>query len=69
MKWDAKNFGFNTRETYKPSEDAYLKDHAKNIIKLMDSNQILHAKTIAKQRYTPQWIWKKQLEPIIKSFS
>ena len=69
MKWDAKNFGFNTRETYRPSEDAYLKDHAKNIIKLMDSNQILHAKTIAKQRYTPQWIWKKQLEPIIKSFS
>jgi hypothetical protein len=65
MKWDAKNFGFNTRETYLPSEEAYLTDHAKNIVKFMDSNQVIHAKTMAKKRYSPQWIWKNQLEPII----
>ena len=51
MKWDAKNFGFNTREIYRPSEEAYLTHHANNIIKLMDNNSIIHAKTIAKQRY------------------
>ncbi|WP_251028200.1 MULTISPECIES: glycosyltransferase [unclassified Bacillus (in: firmicutes)] len=67
MKWDAKNFGFNTREIYRPSEEAYLTNHADNIIKLMDTNSVIHAKIIAKQRYSPKWIWKNQLEPIIKS--
>jgi glycosyltransferase involved in cell wall biosynthesis len=67
MKWDAKNFGFNTREIYRPSEEAYLTNHADNIIKLMETNSVIHAKTIAKQRYTPKWIWRNQLEPIIKS--
>lgn len=67
MKWDAKNFGFNTREIYRPSEEAYLTHHAHNIIELMDNNPVIHAKTIAKQRYSPKWIWKNQLEPIIKT--
>jgi glycosyltransferase involved in cell wall biosynthesis len=67
MKWDAKNFGFNTREIYRPSEEAYLTNHADKIIKLMDTNSVIQAKTIAKQRYSPKWIWKNQLEPIIKS--
>lgn len=68
MKWDAKNFGFNTRETYRPSEEAYLAKHVKNIIDLMVTNPIIHAKTVARQRYSPHWIWKNQLEPVINSF-
>jgi hypothetical protein len=54
MKWDAKDFGFNTCETYRLSEEAYLTEHAKYMIKLMDSFQIIYVKTIAKQCYSQQ---------------
>jgi hypothetical protein len=65
MKWDAKNFGYNTRESYKPSEEAYYQEHAKIITNLLHSNRVIHAKTKARKRYSPQWIWKNQLEPLL----
>ncbi|WLV25336.1 glycosyltransferase [Aciduricibacillus chroicocephali] len=66
MCWDARNFGFDTFEDYHPSEEAYLKDHAGIIVNLMKENPVIHAKTIARQRYTPQWIWHHQLKPLLK---
>lgn len=65
MKWDARNFGFDTKETYHPSETAYLKEHAEIIVDLMRENQVLQAKTIARQRYSPDWIWFNQLRPLL----
>lgn len=65
MKWDARNFGFDTKETYHPSETAYLKEHAGIIVDLMRENQVLQAKTIARQRYSPDWIWFNQLRPLL----
>lgn len=65
MKWDARNFGYDTHENYHPSEAAYLEEHAEIIINLMRENQILQAKTISRQRYSPNWIWYNQLKPIL----
>ncbi|WP_242221205.1 glycosyltransferase [Bacillus cereus group sp. BfR-BA-01380] len=68
MKWDARNFGYNTAETYHPSEEAYLKEHAEIIVNLMRENHVVHAKTMARQRYSPQWIWFNQLKPMLQPF-
>jgi hypothetical protein len=65
MKWDARNFGFDTKEAYNPSEEAYLAEHAKIIVNKIRENSILKAKTMARQRYSPKWVWENQLEPMI----
>jgi hypothetical protein len=68
IRWDARNFGFDTQEKYYPSEEAYLKEHGGVIVNLMRENQVIQAKTLARQRYSPEWIWKNQLEPLLKPF-
>lgn len=65
MRWNARNFGFDTTENYHPSEKAYLEDHAGVIIQQMRENPVLKAKTLAFRRYSPQWVWKNQLEPLL----
>ena len=65
MKWDARNFGYDTHEKYHPSEEAYLKEHGEIIINLMHENQVIHAKTMARQRFSPQWVWLNQLKPLL----
>lgn len=66
MRWDARNFGFNSQENYHPSEEKYLEDHANKIITIMRGSPSLFAKTTARQRYSPEWIWKHQLEPLLE---
>ena len=68
MRWDARNFGYDTRETYNPSEEAYLQEHAEIIINKMRENPVIHAKILARQRYSPQWIWNNQLKPMLQFF-
>lgn len=68
MKWDARNFGYNTHESYNPSEEAYLKEHGQIIVNMMRENPVIQAKTFARQRYSPQWIWENQLEPLLNPF-
>ncbi|OWZ83825.1 glycosyltransferase [Natranaerobius trueperi] len=65
MRWDARNFGYDTKEIYKPSEQAYLKEHASRIVNLMRDNPVIYAKTLARQKYSPQWVWYNQLEPLL----
>ncbi|WP_033163921.1 glycosyl transferase [Clostridium sp. KNHs205] len=65
MKWDAVNFGYQTSETYVPSEKAYYEKHAAEIYKLMREDRSLFAKTMTRARYSSEWIWKNQLEPLI----
>ena len=36
MRWDGRNFGYDTHEKYIPSERAYYEEHGKIIVKLMD---------------------------------
>lgn len=65
MRWDARNFGFDTKENYQPSEKAYLENHAVKIVQLMRENPVIQAKTTALRRYSPKWVWHHQLEPIL----
>lgn len=65
MRWDARNFGYDTKETYHPSEKAYLEEHGGIIVDMLTSNPVLLSKTLARQRYTPLWVWKNQLEPLL----
>jgi len=66
MRWDARNFGFDTKEKYHPSEQAYLEEHGDRIINLIRENPVIYSKTKIRQRYSPNWIWKNQLEPLLE---
>lgn len=65
MRWNARNMGYDTRESYYPSETDYLKEHAGHIVERMKQNPVLHAKTLVRQRYSPESIWRNQLGPLI----
>ena len=65
MRWAARNFGFDTKETYHPSEQAYLEEHAVKVVNLMRDDPVLHAKTLTRQRFSPQWVWHNHLEPLL----
>lgn len=43
MNWDARNFGFDTREIYQPSEQEYLEEHAEKAVNLMMNNPVVWA--------------------------
>lgn len=68
MRWDARNFGFDTKETYHPSEQAYYEEHGEIVLRMMRENPVLHSKTLVRQRYSPKWIWKNQFEPLLEMF-
>ncbi|TDX52350.1 glycosyltransferase [Orenia marismortui] len=66
MRWDARNYGFDTSENYQPSEEAYYQEHGEIIVNMIRQNNVLHAKTMVRKRYSPEWIWKNQLEPLLE---
>lgn len=65
MRWDARNFGFDTHENYHPSEVDYYDEHALRIVNLMREDIALNSKTISRIRYNPKWIWENQLLPLM----
>lgn len=65
MEWDARVCGCELKTNHKPSEAAYYAEHAKRIVNLMNDNNVLWAKNQVKQRFSNDWIWKNQLEPLI----
>lgn len=69
MRWNARNMGYDTRESYYPSEADYLKEHAQHIVERMKQNPVLQAKTLVRQCYNPEWIWRNQLEPLVRDIS
>lgn len=66
MRWDARNFGFDTHESYSPSEQAYYEEHGRAIVNLMREDRSLNAKTIVRRRYNDQWICRNQLLPLLE---
>lgn len=66
MRWDARNFGYDTQETYHPSEAQYYEEHGQNIVNAMREDQCLHAKTIVRKQYHIAWICKNQLMPLLE---
>lgn len=67
MRWDARNFGFDTKENYRPSEQFYLEEHALSIVDCMRDNPTIFAKTLTRQKFSPQWVWYNQLQPLLNS--
>ena len=66
MRWDARNFGYDTHEKYLPSEKAYYEEHGSKIVNLMREDRVLYAKTLARNKYSPQWISRNQLLPLLE---
>lgn len=67
MRWNAINFGFETTESYSPSETAYYQAHAETLLRLLREESTIRAKTKVRQRYSPQWIWGNQLGPLLRN--
>lgn len=66
MRWDARNFGYDTYEKYNPSEREYYEEHGNIIVNLMREDRSLNAKTIIRHKYNPEWISKNQLLPLLE---
>ena len=66
MRWDARNFGYDAKETYQPSEMAYLEKHALKIVDAMRDDSVLRAKALVRRKFTPDWIWYHQLQPLLE---
>ena len=66
MRWDARNFGYDTHERYLPSERAYYEEHGARIAERMREDRSLRAKTVIRNRYHPQWICENQLMPLLE---
>ena len=66
MRWDARNFGFDTKETYQPSKMGYLESHAAKIADRMRDNPVLRAKALTRQVFSPGWVWYNQLQPLLE---
>lgn len=67
MRWDARNFGFDTRETYHPSRQAYYREHGAIIARRMEEDTALAAKTTVRTQYSPDWIFQHQLRPLFQA--
>lgn len=68
LNWNARNFGFDTIENYKPSEEMYYKENGKRIVENMKNDLTNYAKTITKQKYGIDWVYKNQMEPILEGY-
>lgn len=66
MRWNARNFGYDTKEEYHPSEKAYYEEHAGRIVNLMREDRSLFAKTEIRTHYNLEWISKNQLLPLLE---
>lgn len=66
MRWDARNFGFDTHETYNPSEQEYYAEHSRRIVDRMRQETSLTAKTKVRTQYNLDWICKNQLLPLLE---
>ena len=65
MRWDARNFGYDTHERYAPSERAYYEEHGEIIVNFMRQDRSLRAKTKARTKFHGSWIFRNQLMPLL----
>lgn len=65
LRWDGRNFGYDTHEKYVPSEQAYYEEHGGIIVNLMREDHSLRAKTRVRTKYHGAWICRNQLMPLL----
>ncbi|MEM1485847.1 glycosyltransferase [Oscillospiraceae bacterium PP1C4] len=66
MEWDARNYGFDTKQSYHPSEKSYYDEKSVEIGRLMRENNAIMAKTMSRMRFGISWVWENQLKPLIE---
>lgn len=69
LRWDGRNFGYDTHEKYIPSEQAYYEEHGEIIVNLMREDRSLRAKTKTRTKYHGSWICRNQLMPLLEEIS
>lgn len=67
MRWDARNYGYDTKEEYLPNEHAYYDKHSGQIVKLMREDKALFSKTTIRTRFNSDWIWENQFKPLLEN--
>lgn len=67
MEWDARNLGYDIKAEHNPSEAKYYAVHAKRIVDLMRDDRAIFAKMKVRTRYSEDFIWKNQIEPLINT--
>lgn len=65
LRWDARNFGFTTLETYHPGEIEYYEDNGRRILMAMEQNNAVKAKWKVRKKYTTKWVYDNQLKPLL----
>lgn len=65
MRWDGRNFGYDTHEKYVPSEQDYYEEHGGIIANLMREDRSLRAKSKVRTHYHGAWICRNQLMPLL----
>lgn len=66
LRWDARNFGFTTQESYFPSEEAYYEDHGRRILMAVENNNVINAKMKVRKRYSTKWVYENQLKKLLE---
>lgn len=65
LRWDARNFGFTTQESYHPGEMEYYEDNGRRILMAMEHNNVLKAKWNVRKRYSTKWVYDNQLKQLL----
>lgn len=65
LRWNARNFGYDTQETYHPTELAYYQEHGRMIAAAMEKDAALRSKKLVRVRYHPDRIFSTQLLPLL----
>lgn len=66
MQWDARVEDIIEQAHYLVPEPTYYGKHAKELLRLLENNPVLKAKTKIRQQFNNEWIWKNQLEPLLE---
>lgn len=66
LRWDGRNFGYDTHEKYIPSEQAYYEEYGEIIVNMMRDDHSLLAKTRVRTKYHGAWICRNQFMPLLE---
>lgn len=66
MEWDARQYGYDTKQQYHPSEKMYYDEKGKEIVALMRESNPLKAKTVARTQFTTEWVWENQFKLLLE---
>lgn len=65
MNWDARRYGYDITQNYRPNEQSYYKHHVSTILNTMKKSVTFASKTMTRRRFQTDWIYKNQLKPLL----